>query len=116
MIPFAPSGNGAADFLIERHTADGILLFENKVSHAGGDRATVLVFVEWTVAVLHALGNIDGEMTTQVGVFVKLLDNQSVLARPDFPINMAQVVTGDIFPVLSEFNRLTEIGTAVHTR
>src|SRR5207247_10997416 len=73
-------------------------------------------FVERPVAVGHAPGNIDHERATEVGLFLVLLDVEPVLAGPDLPIDVPQVVAGDIFAMLQELDGLPEVRAAVHPR
>ena len=109
-------GEFGADLLVEDRQANGVLLTKAHVGQAGRDRGSVIKFVEWTAAVGHAGRRVDQQSAPQVGVFFVLLDVESVLATPDFPVDVAQVVARDVLPVLNELDGLAEVGTAVHAR
>ena len=54
-------------------------------------------------------------MATEVSVGFELFDVQPILACPDFPIDMAQVVTWRILSMLSEFDGLSKVGAVVQS-
>ena len=50
------------------------------------------ILVQRSIAVTHAVGNVDKQRAAEVGVLLELLDIQAVLPRPDFPVHVAQVL------------------------
>ena len=49
-------------------------------------------------------------------LFAKQLHAQLIAARVRVPIDVAQVVAGDVFAMLQKLDRLPEIGALVHPR
>ena len=116
MVSLAANWDSSSNDLVKRHTTNRVLRLEDQVGQAGRDCGTVFVFVERAVSILHAVGDINQQVAAHVGVFFKLLDVQSVLPRPDLPIDVSQVVAGNVFAVLQKFDGLTEIRAAMHPR
>ena len=84
------------------------------VGKAGSNRAGILVLVQRPVAILHAVGGVHQHRAAKIRILLELLDVKPVLAGPDLPVNMTQVVSHHVLAVLEELNRLAKIGTAVH--
>ncbi len=55
-------------------------------------------------AVVHRLADIDDQLARQVGFGLVLFDEELVGLRPGFPVEMADVVAGNVFAVLHEFD------------
>ncbi len=65
---------------------------------------------------MHAGRSVDQQLALQVGIFFILFHIHAVLAGPDLPIHMPQVIPRHVLAVLPKFDRLAEIGTAVEPR
>ena len=113
MVALAEDGDLGSNSLIKCDGTNTVLLTQHPVRQGGGDRAPIFVLGHRTAAVPHAVGDIGHQQAAEVGIFFELLDVETVLPRPDFPINMPKIVAVDVFSVLPEFHRLPEIGTAV---
>ena len=100
--------------VVEGDAADRVLLPQQQVGQADGDRAAVFVLAHRAAAVAHAGGNVAQQRAAEVRVLFELLDVIAVLLRPDFPVDIAQVVAVGVFAVLAELDRLPEVRTAVH--
>ena len=65
------------------------------------------------VAITHRLAAIEQDRALEVGLFLVFLDVKPVGLRPDFPVDMANVVARSIFAVRRELDRKTVIGAAM---
>jgi hypothetical protein len=63
---------------------------------------------------VHGFANVDYESGAKIGFFFVLLDVKPVRLGPDLPIQMAKIVTGNIFPVLHKLDAMAEERAPVH--
>ncbi len=115
MAPLGAQRHRRADPLVERHAADRVLLPQQQIGQADGDRRGVFELVQRAGAVAHAVRHVDQQRGPQVRVFLELLDVIAILLGPDFPIDVPQVVADGVFAVLAKFDRLAEIRAAVQS-
>ena len=116
MVPAGSPGQFRSNLLIEQGESDRILLPQGQVGEARGKGCGVIEFVQWSTTVIHALGTIDEQGTSQVGVFFVLLDIESVLSAPDLPIDVPEIIPWYVLTVLNELDRLPKVWTAMHPR
>ena len=64
--------------------------------------------------VVRTPGDVHQQRAAQVGVLLELLHIQPILPGPHLPIDVPQVVASRVFAMLQEFDRLPEVGAAVH--
>ena len=102
------------DVLVEADQADRVLLPQEQVRQAGGDRAAVLVLGEGAAAVAHRLADVHDQRRPQVGLGLELLDVKAVGLAPDLPVEVAEVVAADVLAVLDELDRVAEEPAFVH--
>ena len=111
----AAGGDLSADGGVEDGEADGVMLFEDEHAESGGDGAGVFEFGEWPGAELHGFAAVDEESDAGVGIVFELFEVVAVGAGPEFPVDAADIVTGDIFAVLEEFEGLSEPWAAMES-
>ena len=114
MVPLGAQRHGDSGGVVEGHAADRVLLPQEQVGQADGDGAGVLVLVHRPAAVAHAVRHVAQQRAAEVGVFLELFDVVAVLLRPDFPIDVAQVVAEGVLAMLAKLDRLAEVRTAMH--
>ena len=86
--------------------ADGVALVGGEVGEGGGELAGEVhagAFAGGGIGVIHGAAGIDDEAEAEVGVGFEFFDVEAVGAAPGAPVEAAGVVTGDVFPVLGEF-------------
>ena len=113
MVLFAAGRDRRADHVVERNHPDRVLLPQQEVRQRRGDLAGVLVLGELSRTEQHRLGQVHQQRRAKVCFLLVLLDVVAVGLGPDLPVDAADVVTGRVFAVLSELNRLTEVRAAV---
>ena len=52
-------------------------------------------------------------MALEIGLFLVFLDVESIGFRPDFPVDVPDVITRGVFPMRRKFNRKSVVGTLV---
>ena len=62
---------------------------------------------------LHRAAHVDDQMTVEVGLGVVLLDIEPVVASVELPVQVPQVVAGQILPMRGEFDRKPDVRAAV---
>ena len=62
---------------------------------------------------IHRATHIDDQMTIEIGLGVVLLDIEPVVASEKLPVQVSQVVAGQVFPMRGEFDREPDVGAAV---
>ena len=100
MIPPRAQRNGCAHAFVEGDAAHRVLLPQQQIRQTHRGRAGVFIFIQYALAILHAVRNIDQQRRPQICFFFELLDVITILLGPDFPIDVTQIVAVAIFPVL----------------
>ena len=114
VVPLGPQGHDHPHLLVEGNAAHGVLLAQQQVGQAAGDRGAVLELVHRPAAVAHAAGDVDQHGAAEVGVLFELLDVVAVLLGPQLPVDVPGVVAEGVLAVLAKLDRLAEVGTAMH--
>src|SRR4051812_36395380 len=65
-------------------------------------------------AVVHRLALVDDELAAQIRFVLEFLDEVAVRAPEDFPIEITQIVTGRVLPVLGKLDREAVIRTTMN--
>ena len=65
-------------------------------------------------AILHRLADVHDEPAIEVGFGLVLFEVEAAGAAVDFPIDVFDVVAGDVFAVLGELDAEAVVGTFVH--
>ena len=105
-----------ADLVVERHAAHGILIANREVSQTDGDCRAVFKLIQMPVAESHAVGDVHQQIDLHFFVRFVLLNVQTILPRPDLPIDVPKIIAGRVLAVLAKLNRLSEVGTTMHAR
>ena len=61
------------------------------------------------------MAGIEQQATGEVGLFFELLEVIAIVFTKDLPVDVSQVVTWDVFSMLSELDRESVIRTSVQT-
>lgn len=110
---------GTFDFgdrvLGEDQQADPIILIENQAGQGGGDNAGVMPFADRGTITLvrHAAGAIDRQQTGEIGFGLIPFQHQAIGSAQDFPVEMAQIIAGDIRPVVGKIDAVALMGAAM---
>jgi hypothetical protein len=103
------------DLAIKCNQADTVLLVKNQIGQRRGEAFRIFQLRKrGTIALkLHALASVEQEITNQIGLLLVLLQVVLVGLAKDFPIDIPEIVAGDIFPVLGKLNGKAMIRTAM---
>lgn len=104
------------NLLVKNGKPHRVLLSQGEVGQTSGDGCPIIELVQRSSTVLHTLRSIDEEGAPEIGILFVLLDVETVLASVNLPVDVPEVVTRRVLPVLYELDRLTEVRTAMHTR
>src|SRR5712671_2001350 len=106
-------GQIITNLLVKGEQTHGIALKVEKVAERRGQRRGVLGFRVAARAVGHRAAVIHQQVTTKVGLILKLLDEVTVTAREDPPVEITRVISRRVLAVFGEFNRKPVIRTAM---
>ena len=109
-------GQHRDDAIVEGDQAHGIALPVHQVRERRGQALAVLELRHARRAVPHRRADIEDEMTSEVGLFLELLDVVAIGSGVDLPVNRRQVVARDVLPVLRELDAESLERAAVESR
>src|SRR5688572_29316592 len=114
MISAMAGGHEIPDGFVEGQQADGIALQMKKVRERRRERRRVVRLRITERAIVHRLALIDDELAAQIRFVLEFLDEVTVGARKDLPVEITQVVTRRVLAVLGEFHREAVIRAAMN--
>ncbi len=91
------------------------MLFKNEHADGSSDGSGIIELGERSGAELHGFAAVHEQGDADVGVVFELFEVVAVGAGPEFPVDAANVVAGDVFAMLEEFEGLSEAGAAVES-
>ena len=101
--------------MIHRHHADGVTLFRYEIGQRRGDDCAEARFRNTLLRKRHRCTGVEHEHHRQIGRLAKLSCVQSVTAREQLPVEILEIITGAIRPMLSELGAVTLKRTAMST-
>ena len=112
----------AAHGVIIDDQAAGVLLMQRQVRQGGGGHGGVVVLADErhpiaaadAGAVAHGLAGVHQHPEGQVGFFLVLLEVEAAGAAVDLPVEVLEVVAGDVLAVLGELDGEAVIWALVH--
>ena len=108
-----PRAYQVADLVIKEGQPNGILLAQEQVGYRGSHHHPVIKLADFTGGIVHRLRCVQEDMGVEVGLLLVLLDIETVGAPEDLPVDVTNVISGDIFPVLGKLNAEAVIRAAM---
>ena len=108
--------NEIANLVIEEGQADRVLLAKKQVGQGGGHHHAVIKLADPAGGVVHGLRGVQQDVGVEVGLLLVLLDVETIGAAEDLPVNVTDIISGDIFPVLGKLDAEAVIRTSMQTR
>jgi len=114
----AAGANKPADFAVEGHQPDAVLLMQHQIGQRRGRPAGVVQFRHRcrTALILHALARVQEQVAHQVRLFLELFQVVFIGASEHLPIEIAEIVAGRVLAVFGELDREPVERTAMSTR
>jgi hypothetical protein len=92
------------DTLVERQQADRIALACHQISERGRQIRAVFELAETLGAIAHRGAHIQQDVALEIGFGLILLDEVSIGARVDLPVERGQVITRQVLAIFREFD------------
>src|SRR5438045_5945905 len=104
-------GNGLPGFIAEQYQAGRIMLPDHKLRENRGQNTSIVELVRVSFAKVHGSARIQKNLAAHIRVIFELLDVKLVRARPDFPVNVPQVVALGVSAVSRKLRAVRQDGT-----
>ena len=101
--------------LVEQHQSRPITFFEDEVTDRSGQhrRVTVLGEARPFALIAHAGRAIDDHRAAEIGLGLVALEHQAIAASEHLPIEMADVIAGDIGAMIGKVDAVPLVRTAM---
>ncbi len=94
-----------ADHLVERHQADGVLLMDHQVTERSCQANTVVELRQFlAIGVGHRGAEIHDQIAGHIGLGLELLQIILVGLGIDVPVEILQIIAGNVFAMFGKFN------------
>ena len=105
-----------ANLIVESDEADTIRLVQHQIRQPSGGHAGVVVLGHRIGTVTHRIANVEQNPANEIRFRFVLLEEEATGAAVHLPIDVLDVVAGNVLAVLGELDREAVIGALVHAR
>ena len=103
------------DLVGEQRQADGVSLLHRQMSQTGCQQDGVAQLRLPRIAHRHRTTDVDDQVQIDVCLGVVLFDVQPVLSAIDLPIEVSEVVSGEVFAMRRKIDRKSHVWAAMQT-